>query len=150
MATQQASGTVVRPVVLFLCKANSARSQIAEALLKKYAGDRFDARSAGVEPLEIHPLAVRVLREIGVGMEGQRSKHLREYLGRLGVRYVISVCREGEEVCPTVWPGVLHVLNWRVDDPAATEGTEEERMEKFRAVRDEIDAKIKDWLLGFK
>jgi arsenate reductase len=148
MTTWPAPGTVSRPVVLFLCTANSARSQMAEALLKKYAGDRFDVCSAGVEPTALHPLAVRVLNEIGVSTEGQRSKNLREYLGRLSVRYVIAVCRDAERACPSAWPGVLRMFNWPVDDPVTVEGTEEERLDHFRAARDEIDARIKEWLAG--
>lgn len=136
-----------KPAVLFLCTGNSARSQMAEALLRKEGGERFDAYSAGTEPKGVHPLTVQVLKELGIDIATQRSKHLREYLGYLPVRILIVVCAEAEKSCPVTWPGALTRYFWRFDDPAAATGTEEEKLQKFREVRDAIHARIKSWLV---
>jgi arsenate reductase len=135
-----------KKVTLFLCTHNSARSQMAEAFLRRYAGDQFEVYSAGLEPQEVNPLAVRVMREVGVDISGQRSKGLRDLLGRLAVHYAIIVCRSVEENCPTAWPGALAQLDWPFDDPAGCEGAEEDRLAKFRAVRDQIDRRVRDWI----
>ncbi len=136
---------MTRPVVLFLCTNNSARSQMAEAFLKKKAADEFDVYSAGTDPKEIHPLTHRVMDEIGISLSGQKSKGLRAFLGRLPVRYAIFVCKV-EDNCPTLWPGALERLEWPFEDPAAFEGTKEEKLVKFRSVRDQINEKITTWL----
>src|SRR5262245_25357875 len=91
--------------ILVLCTGNSARSQMAEALLRKHADERFNVFSAGTEPKGINPLTVKVMREAGVDMSGQRSKHLREYLGILDVHYLIIVCHDADGKCPAIWPG---------------------------------------------
>ena len=135
-----------KPVVLFLCTNNAARSQMAEALLKKRAAERFDAYSAGTEPKDIHPLTIRVMNEIGIDLSGRQAKHLRLFLGRLAVRYAIFVCRRAEEKYPITWPGALNRLEWPIEDPAAQEGSDEECLQKFREVRDQIDKRIADWL----
>ncbi len=135
-----------KPAVLFLCTNNAARSQMAEALLRKRAAEHFDAYSAGAEPKEIHPLTIRVMSEVGIDLNGHQSKHLRLFLGRLAVRAVVFVCPRAEEKCPTTWPGALNRMEWPFDDPAAHEGSDEERLQKFREVRDQIDQKIADWL----
>lgn len=135
-----------KPVVLFLCTGNSARSQMAEALLRKEAGDCFEACSAGTEPKGINPLTVQVMKELDIDISKQRSKHLREYLGFLPVRILVVVCAEAEKSCPTVWPGALQRLYWRFDDPAASHGTDEDKLNKFREIRDAIHRRIKDWL----
>ncbi len=135
-----------KPVVLFLCTGNSARSQMAEALLRHEAGELFDAHSAGTDPKGVNPLTVQVMKELGIDIAQQRSKHLREYLGRLPVRILVVVCSEAEKSCPTIWPGALQRLYWRFDDPAAAQGTDEEKLNKFREVRDAIQIRIKDWL----
>jgi arsenate reductase (thioredoxin) len=135
-----------KPVVLFLCTGNSARSQMAEAFLRKYAGDRFEPHSAGTDPKGVHPLTVRVMKEVGVDLSTHRSKHLLEYLGRLPVRLLIIVCTEADKTCPRIWPGAVGRLVWEFDDPATWDGSDEERLAKFRAVRDQIEQKIKDWL----
>jgi arsenate reductase len=132
--------------VLFLCTGNTARSQMAEALLRKYAVDKYDVYSAGLEPKEINPLTRKVMEEIGVSLKGHYAKHLREYLGKLNFGYLITVCYGAEEKCPAIFPGVSHRLNWSLEDPAAFVGSDEEKLEKFREVRDQIDRKIKDWL----
>lgn len=136
---------MTRPIVLFLCTANSARSQIAEALLRRRAGDRFEVRSAGLEPNGIHPLTYRVMDEIGVSLEGHRSKPLSEFLGKVSAQYVIFVCENAERACPRIWPFAIRTACWPFADPAAAV-SERERLECFRRVRDAIDARIDAWL----
>lgn len=133
------------PRVLFLCTANSARSQMAEALLRKHAGDRFEVHSAGLEPKEINPYTRRALAEIGLDMAGQWAKGLDTYLGKTHFAYLITVCSKAEERCP-VFPGMGVRLHWSFDDPAAVEGSDEEKMAAFRRVRDQIEARILEWL----
>ena len=132
--------------VLFLCTGNSARSQMAEAFLRKYGGDRFEVYSAGLEPKEINPYTWKVMKEIGIDLTGQRSKHLSEYLGKVHFSYVITVCAQAEEQCPAVFPGMGQRLHWAIDDPAAFDGTDAQILNKFRQVRDEIDDRIQAWL----
>jgi arsenate reductase len=132
--------------VLFLCTGNSARSQMAEAILRKHAGDVFDVYSAGTEPKGVNPLTVRVLNEIGLPTEGLRSKGVNEFLGKLPVRYLIIVCSGADAACPAIWPGMNERLFWPFDDPAAATGSDDERLQKFRDVRDEIEGVILDWL----
>lgn len=135
-----------KPVVLFLCTGNSARSQMAEALLRQLAGDRFDARSAGIAPRPIHPLTLRVMNEIGVDISEQRSKDVREFLGRMSIAHAIIVCAKAQQHCPALYPFALETLYWPFDDPAAAEGGEDEQLEKFRAVRNAIAARLRIWL----
>jgi arsenate reductase len=138
---------MTKPKVLFLCTANSARSQMAEALLRKHAGDRFDAYSAGLEPTDIHPYARKVMAELGIDMAGQRAKGVGEFLGKMNPAYVIFVCEKARQRCPTAFPATgAAMIAWPIDDPAEAEGTEEERLGKFRQARDQIEARIKDWL----
>jgi arsenate reductase len=132
--------------VLFLCTGNSARSQMAEAFLRKYAGDRFEAHSAGLEPKDLNPVTVKVMKEAGFDMSGHRSKGIGEYLGKVHFQYLITVCDDAEKNCPTIWPGVNQRLHWSFEDPAKFEGTDEQKLAKFRQVRDLIDTKIKAWL----
>ena len=132
--------------VLFLCTGNSARSQMAEAFLRKYGGDQFEAYSAGLEPKGMNPLTVRVMEEISIPLTGQYSKDVREYMGKLHFGYLITVCANAEEKCPTTFPGVGQRFHWAFDDPAAFEGTDEEKLRKFREVRDQIDERICAWL----
>ena len=119
---------------------------MAEAFLKKYAGDRFEVFSAGYHPKEINLLTRKVMEEKGFGLSGQYSKGVKEFLGKMNFRYLIVVCEETEKTCPKTFPGVLFRLFWPFDDPAAIQGTEEERLAKFREVRDQIDRRIKLWL----
>lgn len=138
-----------KPVVLFLCTANTCRSQLAEALLRHLAGDRFDARSAGLQPgHEVHPLALRVLEEKGIGTEGLKPKSVRDFLGFVRVRWAVFVCARAAETCPVAWPDLSERIYWPIDDPAAVEGTEEEKLAAFRAARDTIEAKLRAWLAG--
>ena len=132
--------------LIFLSRRNAARSQMAEGFLKHYAGDRFEVHSAGMKPTGLHPLAVQVMAEVGIDISQQESKGTRAYLGRLAVSYAIFVCPEGEATCPAIWPFGGMRLRWPFDDPAAFEGSEAARVEKFRAVRDQIEARIKEWL----
>ena len=132
--------------VLFLCTGNSARSQMAEAFLRKYAGDRFEAHSAGLEPKGMNPLTIQVMKEAGIDVSGQRSKGISEYLGKVLFQYLITVCDDAEKNCPTVWPGVNVRLHWSFEDPAKFEGTIDEKLAKFRQVRDLIEKKIVAWL----
>ncbi len=132
--------------ILILCTRNSARSQMAEGILRKYVGDRFQVYSAGLDPERIHPLVEPVMREIGIDISAQRSKSVKEYLGRLTAHYLIVVCENAERDCPKIFPGPGERLYWPFDDPAAVEGTAEERLEAFRRVRDEIAARLRAWL----
>jgi arsenate reductase len=132
--------------VLFLCTGNSARSQMAEAFLRLHGAERFEAHSAGLSPKGIHPLTVRVMQEAGVDISGQSSKGVKQYLGKVHFHYLITLCDDAEKNCPTVWPGVSQRLHWAFDDPAVAMGTEAEQLEKFREVRDSIEAQIKGWL----
>ena len=133
--------------VLFLCVHNSCRSQMAEAFVNQYAGDRFEAFSAGLEKGVIDPLTVQVMEEIGVDMQGKQSKLVDQFLSKEHLHYLVTVCQKAESHCPTVWPGLLNErLYWPFDDPANAEGTEEERLVVYRRVRDEIKAKVETFL----
>jgi arsenate reductase len=132
--------------VLFLCTGNSCRSQMAEALLRQRSEGAVDAYSAGLDPQGVNPLTIRVLDEIGIDTSPLRSKMVKEYLGRLLVHYLIIVCDHAEANCPYIFPGLSERLFWPFDDPARFEGTEAERLEKFREVRDQIDERIQSWL----
>ena len=130
--------------VLFLCTHNSARSQMAEGLLRRLAADRFEAASAGTEARGVNPLAVRAMAEIGVDLRGHTSKTLDRFLGERW-DYVITVCDNANESCP-VFPGQVTRLHWSFDDPSAAAGGDEQRLAVFRRVRDEIRARIDAWL----
>ncbi|CAN5234174.1 arsenate reductase ArsC [soil metagenome] len=135
-----------RHKVLFLCTHNSARSQMAEGMLRRLAGDRFEVHSAGTEATHVRPLAVRAMAEIGVDVSEQESKTLERYLGE-PFEYVITVCDAANEACP-VFAGAKNRLHWSFEDPAQANGTEEERLEVFRKVRDEIRERIERELLS--
>jgi arsenate reductase len=129
--------------VLILCTGNSARSQMAEGLLRHDAGDRFDVESAGITPSIVRPEAISVMKELGIDISGQRSKHLDEFAGRQ-FDYVITVCDNARESCP-VFFGAAKRLHHNFDDPSALNGSEEARMVLFRRVRDEL----RDYLQEF-
>jgi arsenate reductase len=132
--------------VLFLCTQNSARSRMAEALLRHHGGDRFEVYSAGYNPGgDIHPYAVEAMEEIGIDISDQYPKGLRTYMGKMGFNYSIIVCAKAEKDCPKTFPGVGTRLVWIFDDPRG-EDVAEERLEKFREVRDQIEQKILDWM----
>lgn len=133
--------------ILVLCTGNSCRSQMAEGYLRHFAADRFHAFSAGTEPKElVHPLAVDVMQEDGIDITSHRPKHVKEFLGRMLVRYLIVVCQDASENCPRIFPGMSEKLDWPFDDPAAFEGTPAATLDEFRRVRDEIKSKIRAWL----
>jgi len=135
-----------KPSVLFLCAHNAARSQMAEALLRKHAGDQFDVVSAGLEPTTIHPLTTRVLNEIGLDVSGQRAKGLDGIIGKQTFQFAVFVCERTQNNCPHVYPFALQRLYWPFEDPAEATGTEAEQLQKFRDVRDQIEARIVEWL----
>jgi arsenate reductase len=122
--------------VLFLCTHNSARSQMAEGLLRHLAGDRFEVMSASTEATHVRPLAIRAMEEIGVDISGQESKTLDRYLQE-PFDYAITVCDDANEACP-FFPGAQSRLHWSFEDPSKAEGSEEERLAVFRSVRDRI------------
>ncbi len=115
--------------VLFVCTGNSARSVMAEALLRHHGGDRFEVFSAGTEPKGVNPLTLRILAEAGVDASFARSKSVTEFLGQ-PFDYVVTVCDQARQTCP-VFPGVHESLHWGYEDPAAAEGTEEQRLAVF-------------------
>ena len=122
--------------VLILCTGNSARSQMAEGLLRADAGDRFEVASAGVNPSHVRPEAIEVMREVGIDISGHRSKSVDEFVAQ-EFDYVITVCDNANEQCP-VFPGNTRRIHWSFDDPAAAQGDEQSRLAVFRRVRDEI------------
>ena len=126
--------------VLFVCTGNSARSQIAEALLRERGGEAFEARSAGSDPAGLHPLTARVLAEDGIDAGGAESTHVDACAGEAW-DYVVTVCDRAREACPA-FPHAGEQRHWSLDDPAAAGGGEAERMAAFRATRDEVRARI--------
>ena len=127
----------MKPTVLILCTGNSCRSHLAEGVLRAAAGDVLDVQSAGSKPAGyVHPLAIRVMEEVGINISGHRSKHLNEFLQR-PVETVITVCANADQACPR-FPGQVNRHHWEFEDPAKAEGTEEEKLAVFRRVRDEI------------
>jgi len=135
-----------RPTVLFLCSENSARSQMAEALLKKHAGENFTVHSAGLRPSTVNPMTVRALKEIGFDTSACIAKDLGAFLGKGAIHYGIVVCDQAQRDCAKIYPFALHRLFWPFEDPAAFEGSQQKRLNKFREVRDAIDARIQHWL----
>ena len=133
--------------VLFICVHNSARSQIAEALLKQMAGDRFEVYSAGLEPGELNPLAVEAMAVTGIDISKNKTKSVFDFYreGKL-FSYVITVCDQASsERCP-IFPGITRRLHWSFEDPSSFSGSEEEKLIKTIAVLDSIKRKIKEWL----
>ncbi len=126
--------------VLFLCTHNSARSQMAEGLLRHLAGDRFEAYSAGTEQTHVRPLAIRAMADLGVDISGQESKTLDRYLGE-SFDWLITVCDQANESCP-VFAGARSRLHWSFPDPSKATGSEEEQLAVYRRVRDAIRARI--------
>ncbi len=136
-----------KPKFLFLCTGNSARSQMGEAFLRAYAGEHFEVFSAGLEPKgEILPVVRTVMGEIGLSMEGQYSKSVNEYLGKMTFAYTVTVCGGAEEQCPRVFLSMGKHLFWPFEDPAALTGAEEEVRPKVREIRDAMSEKIQSWL----
>jgi arsenate reductase len=135
-----------KPRVLFLCTGNSARSQMAEGLLRSLAGDRFEALSAGLSPAGLNPLAVEAMAEIGIDISGQQSKNvavlLKEYLA-----YVITLCDDAAGRCP-IFPFTYKFMHGGFEDPAAATGSHEGRLAVFRRVRDEIRGKLQEFIVS--
>jgi arsenate reductase len=132
--------------VLFLCTGNSARSQMAEALLPLIAGNHFDVYSAGTQPVGLNPAAVDAMREVGVDISHQRSKHVKEFLGQQ-FDYVITVCDRAKETCP-VFPTASRLLHWSFDDPA--DAPPNQRRDVFVRVRDEIADRLCQFIMEEK
>jgi arsenate reductase (thioredoxin) len=130
--------------VLFLCTHNSSRSQMAEGLLQARSGERFAASSAGTHPRAVHPLAIRVMREIGIDISAARAKGLDEFVGQ-PIDLVVTVCDEAAEECP-FFPGAHRQVHWGYPDPSAAVGDEAERLAVFRSVRDAIAARIEQFI----
>jgi len=130
--------------VLFICTFNSARSQMTEALVNHDIGDRFEASSAGTEPKQPHPLAIRVLAEIGIDHSAARSKSMDEFAGQ-AFDFVITLCDSANETCPLFFGGVRRA-HMGFDDPAKAQGTEEEKLAVFRRVRDQIRSQVEAFL----
>jgi len=138
-----------KPTILILCTGNSCRSHLAEGILQKALGDGYDVRSAGSKPAGyVHPLAIRVMQEIGVDISGHRSKHLEEFLNQ-PVETVITVCGKADQTCPA-FPGQVNRYHWGFDDPAHAIGTEEQKLAVFRRVRDEITKVFEAYAAGRK
>ena len=135
-----------KPKVLFLCTGNSARSQMAEAFLKKYGAQNFEVYSAGFEPKGIHPYTLMVMAEKGFELAGHYSKGVQDFLGKMSFDFLITVCNRAEKDCPYAFPGVRQRLFWPFEDPAAYQGPENEKLEKFRQIRDQIESRIQLWL----
>lgn len=131
--------------VLFVCTGNSARSVMAEALLRHHGGDRFEVHSAGTEPRGIHPLTLRVLAEAGVDASSARSTSTDEFLDQ-SFDYVVTVCDQARQSCP-VFPGVHQSLHWGYEDPAAATGTDDERLAVFRQVLVQIAERVQQFAL---
>jgi arsenate reductase len=130
--------------VLILCTGNSARSQMAEGLLRHMAGDRFDVVSAGTIASFVRPQAIEAMAEVGLDITGHRSKSLQEFLSE-PFDYVITVCDNAKQTCP-VFPGNATRIHWSFDDPAKAEGSDEEVLDVFRRVRDEIRARLSEFV----
>jgi arsenate reductase len=118
---------------------------MAEAFLRKYAGERFEVFSAGLEPSQINPLTKKVMAEIGLDLTGQESKGLEQFLDKVHFGYIITVCGDADKNCP-IFPGASVRLHWPFDDPAAFQGPDEEKLAKFREIRNQIEQQIKSWL----
>jgi arsenate reductase len=133
----------MKKTVLILCTGNSARSQMAEGLLRHDAGDRFEVASAGTHPSRVRPEAIAVMQEIGIDISGHRSKSVDEFAAR-AFDYVLTVCDNAQESCP-IYPGHGNRIHRGFEDPAAVEGSDEDKLAAFRRVRDQI----REFLKGF-
>jgi arsenate reductase len=138
-----------KPTVLILCTGNSCRSHIAEGILRKAAGDVLDVQSAGSKPAGfVHPLAIQVMNEIGIDISGHRSKHMNDFL-RQPVETVITVCGSADLACP-MFPGQVNRHHWPFFDPAHAQGTDAEKLELFRVVRDDMRRVFEAYAAGRK
>lgn len=135
---------MAKPRILFLCTGNSCRSQMAEGFLRYLARDRFDVVSAGTEPVPVNPRAVEAMAEVGIDISAQRSKDVAPFLEQQ-FSYVITVCDRAAERCP-FFPGATQRVEWSFPDPAAVRGSEDEKRSAFRAVRDRIGERVRDFI----
>ena len=133
-----------RQRVIFVCTHNSARSQMAEGMLRAWADDRFESFSAGTEATRVRPEAIEVMHEIGIDISTQPSKTLEPFLGQK-FDWLVTVCDQAREACPTL-PGVDRQEHWSVDDPSAVESDEPTRLAAFRAARDDLAARVRDFI----
>ena len=133
-----------RKKVLIICTGNAARSQMAEGLLRHDAGDRFEVFSAGIYPSYVRPLAIEAMREVGIDISAHRSKSVEEFVDQ-DMDYVITVCDHANEVCP-VFPARTKRIHWSIADPAAIDGDDETRLQAFRAARDELRARLDEFI----
>ena len=139
--------TAEQPIrVLFVCTHNSARSQMAEGMLRAWGGDRFEAFSAGTEATRVRPEAIEVMHEIGIDISGHTSKTVDQFIGE-AFAWVFTVCDTARESCPVI-PGARQRAHWSIDDPSEVEGGEAERFEAFRRARDVIRDRIHMFLLA--
>jgi arsenate reductase len=132
--------------VLFVCTHNSARSQMAEGMLRTFGGDRYEAFSAGTEPGTVRPEAIEVMREIGIDITGHTSKDVAPFVGR-AFSWVVTVCDAAKETCPVI-PGAAQQAHWSIDDPSEVEGSDEELLEAFRTARDVIRDRLHIFMLA--
>ena len=138
---------MTKPTILILCTGNSCRSHLAEGILRQALGDGFHVASAGSKPAGyVHPLAVKAMSELGIDISTHHSKHLNEFLQQ-EVETVITVCGNADQACP-VFPGQVNRHHWGFDDPAHATGTEEEQLQVFRRVRDEIGRVFQAYAAG--
>ena len=127
--------------VLILCTGNSARSQMAEGLLRHDGGPAYEVFSAGIHPSHVRPEAIQVMREVGIDISGHRSKSVEEFAGQQ-FDYVISVCDNARESCP-VFPANTKRIHWSLEDPAAAHGSDEQRLAEFRRIRDQLRTRLR-------
>jgi arsenate reductase (thioredoxin) len=137
----------VKPTVLILCTGNSCRSHLAEGILRAAAGDSLTVQSAGSKPAGyVHPLAIQVMKEIGLDISTHRSKHMNDFLQQ-PIETVVTVCGHADQACP-MFPGQVNRHHWGFDDPAHATGTDEEKLAVFRRVRDEIKLVFEAYAAG--
>jgi arsenate reductase len=140
---------MTKPAVLILCTGNSCRSHLAEGILRHVAGDLFDVYSAGSNPVgNVHPKAIEIMQEIGIDISGHTSKHMSQFLDRK-IDTVITVCGNADQACP-MFPGQVNRYHWGFDDPAHAQGTEEEILNVFRRVRDQIKLVFGAYAAGYR
>jgi arsenate reductase (thioredoxin) len=140
---------MTKPAVLILCTGNSCRSHLAEGILRHVAGDLFDVYSAGSNPVGyVHPKAIEIMQEIGIDISGHTSKHMSQFLDRK-IDTVITVCGKADQACP-MFPGQVNRYHWGFDDPAHAQGTEEEILNVFRRVRDQIKLVFQAYAAGYR
>lgn len=135
--------------ILFLSSNNSIRSQIAEALYRNSGNKEYETQSAGLNPTKsIHPLAIRVMNEIGIDISKQKANSVRDFLGKESFNTVVILCPETEQQCPRIWLGISskNRFHWPLQNPALVTGTEEERLIAFRLIRDQLRQKIVEWI----